>query len=196
MRFQAGTVTLAIGCTVILPVSFFAGTHLSAQPTSKAEQLPVEARLTPRHKQLLKALGLRIATPTYIPRGFALDKVLAEVDRQSTIGGVGYTIFYRRYDSNSNKEFCFAIEATNGGIGDLPDGSRSFPINSPTFGKSSLEYGEYGQGRSPTYISNWLGKGPFYHFVGAGVLPDLSACSNISSQEAIRVTESLQYQSY
>jgi len=181
---------------VILPAYLFASTYLAYQPTSTAEHIPVETQLTLQQIKLLKAVGLRIAVPTYVPREFTLDKVVAEIDQQSTIGGIGYTIFYRRFDSKSNKDFCFAIEATNGGIGDIPDGSRSFPINSPTLGKSSLEYGEYGQTKSPTFLSNWLGeeKGPFYRFVGAGVLPDLSKCSNISAQDAIRVTESLRYQ--
>ncbi|MBW4420953.1 MAG: hypothetical protein KME13_17235 [Myxacorys californica WJT36-NPBG1] len=196
MQCQAVMLGFAIGCTVTLPVGLFATTPLAAQPASGGQQIPVEAQLTSHQKQLLKAVGLKIAVPTYVPRGFTLDKVVAQVDRQSRIGGMGYTVFYRRYDSDSNKDFCFAIEATNGGIGDLPEGSRSFPINSPTFGKSSLEYGKYGGAKSPTYLSSWLGeeKGPFYRFVGAGVLPGLSTCSNISAQEAIRVTQSLRYQ--
>jgi hypothetical protein len=196
MQRQVVMVGLVIGCTVTLPVGLFACTQLAAQPTSRTEQSPIEVQLTPHHKQLLNAAGLRIVVPTYVPREFTLDKVVVEVDRQFRIGGISYVIFYRRYDSDSNKDFCFAVEATNGGIGDLPEGIRSYPINSPTFGKSSLEYGEYGQAKSPTYLSSWLGeeKGPFYRFVGAGVLPGLSTCSNISAQEAIRVTESLRYQ--
>jgi hypothetical protein len=196
MRFQAVLVGLVIDCVTILPACFFPSTYLSAQTISKTDQIPLEAQLTQHHKQLLNALGLRVAFPTYVPRGFTLEKIIAEVDQQSRIGGISYIIFYRLYDNNSNKDFCFAIEAINGGIGDIPEGSRSFPINSPAFGKSSLEYGKYGQAKSITYLSNWLGeeKGPFYRFVGAGVIPGLSTCSNISSQDAIRVTESLKYQ--
>lgn len=170
--------------------------HVSyAQPTPKKTQLPPETQLNPDQHRLLRALGLKIAMPTYVPPGFKLEKVQAEVERNTRIGGIGYTLIYRHYDVDSTKDFCFAIEATNGGIGDLPVGGRSYPINSPVFGKATLEYGEYGQASTPTFLSNWLGEtnGPFYHFVGAEVIPGLARCNNVSVQEAVRVTESLQY---
>ena len=128
-----------------------------------------------------------MAIPSYIPKGFELEKVLVKVERNTEFGGVGYTLFYRRYDSNSNKDFCFAIESTNGGIGDLPSGTRSFPINSPVFGKTTLEYGKYGQAEKPTLLSNWLGgeKGRFYRFAGVGIISSTSNCNNINTQEAI-----------
>jgi hypothetical protein len=49
-----------------------------------------------------------------------------------------------------------------------------------------------------TLLGNWLGaeNGLFYRFVGAGILPSLSRCDNISPQEAVRVSESLQYLPY
>ncbi len=200
-KFQRNQVGAILSCAIVLTASFFLSEHLLAQPKSKTvqrlskiEQLPEESKLSPYQKQLLKSLGIRIAVPGYVPHGFKLEKVLAEVDRDARSGGIGYTILYRKYDSNSNKDFCFAIEATNGGIGDLPEGVRSFPVNSPTFGKTTLEYGSYGEAGKSTFLSNWLGEenGPFYHFAGAGVVPETSNCSNISVQEAIRVTESLQ----
>lgn len=168
---------------------------LSGSTVSRKAQLSSEAQLSQAQVRLLESLGLRIVIPSYVPPGFKLEKVEAELDHSSTVGGISYRIIYRKYETGSGKDFCFAIEATNGGIGDLPSGERSFPVNSSVLGKSTLEYGSYGQASNPTLLGNWLGpeNGPFYRFVGAGVLPTLSRCDNISSQEAVRVTESLQY---
>ncbi len=182
-------------CSVLISAILVACTYLINQPPISAEPDSSQVQLNPRQIELLKTLGLKVAVPTYVQPGFALEKAIAEIDRQARIGGIGYTIVYRRYDSSKNQDFCFAIQATNGGISDLPDGSQTYPINSPAFGKSSLEYGEYGLANTPTYLSNWLGEesGPFYRFAGAGVIPELSNCRNLSPQEAMRVTESIQY---
>lgn len=152
-------------------------------------------QLTPAQLKLLQALGLKIAAPAYIPPGFQLETVQAEVQQHTRVGGMGYTLVYRRYDPNASKTFCFAIEGTNGGIGDIPAGSRSYPVNSPVLGQSTLEYGKYGQASGQTLLSNWLGteRGPFYRFAGVGVSPGLYNCSNVTPQEAVRVTESLRY---
>lgn len=153
-----------------------------------------ETQLLPVQVQILKATGLRIALPTYIPAGFRLSSIQARAER-SRVGELRYIIFYNRYDSNTGTEQCFTIEATNGGIGGIPPGSRSFPVNNATFGKSSLELGKYGTSKSPTLLSEWLGgtQGPFYRFAGAGINPDFGRCNNISPQEAVKVTESLRY---
>lgn len=166
-----------------------------AQTTLGKPRLAPEAQLNPLQLKLLRSLGLKIAVPTYVPAEFRLNRVQADVSQSTRVGGIGYTLFYRRYDANASQDFCFAIEATNGGIGDLPDGDRSYPVNSPVFGKTTLESGKYGKVANPTFLSNWLGeaKGPFYRFVGTGVIPGLSNCSNVTVQEAVRVTESLRY---
>ena len=154
-----------------------------------------EAQLTRSQIQLLKALGLRIATPSYIPPGFRLEVVQAELAHSLPSGQATYKLIYQKYDVNSGKTLCFAIEATNGGIGGLPPGKKSYPVNSPALGESTLEYGLYGDAANPTLLGNWLGteQGPFYRFVGANLASALSRCNNISPQEAVRVFESLQY---
>ena len=169
--------------------------YLLTQSRTEAKPLPSETILSSQQLRLLKTTLIKGATPTYVPTGFKLEKVQVEADRDTRVGGISYTIFYRRYDIGSNKDLCFAIEATNGGIGDLPEGIQSFPVNSPIFGKTTLEYGKYGQAKNPTFLSSWLGeeRGPFYRFAGAGIIPGFLNCTNISAQEAIRVTESLRY---
>ena len=167
--------------------------NVVSQPNKVARS--EEIQLSKAQIQLLKALGLRIAVPSYVPLGFKLEKVEAELEQNIRVGGISYRIIYKKYEPDSRKTFCFAIEATNGGIGDLPMGKRSYPVHSPVLGKSSLEYGIYGNASKTTFLGNWLGsnKGPFYRFVGADVVSSLSRCNNISFQEAVRISESLHY---
>ena len=146
--------------------------------------------LTPEQIRLLEAAGIRIVLPGYVPEGFEVEFVRAEVARTG-IGGVQSLIKFVRYAGSDTQ--CFAIRTTDGGIGGLPPGEESYPINSPVFGESTLEYGLYGQSNNPTFLSNWLGEGPFYSFMGAGVDAALDRCQNISADEAVRVVESLQY---
>lgn len=150
---------------------------------------PAEAKLTPAQIQQLRSLGIEIAVPTYIPNRFRVDKVKVQpCPPGSRRFCPQYTITYRGPNNT-----CFAIESTGGGIGGVPEGDRTFAINSPLFGDGLLELGKYGQSKTPTLLAQWLGNGPFYRFTGAGVIPELSRCNNISPQEAVRVTESLQY---
>ncbi len=196
MRRQTVVLGAGLGCALALLGILFSSQQPTPQTTAQAESQPAASSLTPVQQQLLEASGLAIALPAYVPPGFVLDKVIAEASRQARVGGVSYALVYQRYDSSTGQDFCFAIEATNGGIGGIPPGDESFAINSPTFGESTLEYGIYGTAQGSTYISNWLGTetGPFYRFVGADVLPSLSRCENIPAQEAIQVLESLTYQ--
>jgi hypothetical protein len=172
---------IVAGCVAIAPCS--------------AAPLPEEARLTQAQVKLLQSLGVRVAAPGYVPAGFRLEKVQAELARSTRVGGIGYSLIYQKYDSNSRKNLCFAIEATNGGIGSLPNGERSYPVKNPALGSSTIEYGRYSEVSNPTLLGNWLGgeNGPFYRFAGAGAIPALSRCENISAQEAVRVSESLVY---
>ena len=196
MRRQTVALGAGLGCTFALLGILFSSQQPTPQTTARADSQPAASALTPAQQQLLEASGLAIALPTYVPRGFVLEKVITEASRQARVGGVSYALLYRYYDSSTDQDFCFAIEATNGGIGGIPTGEESFAIDSPTFGESTLEYGIYGAAQGPTYISNWLGEetGPFYRFVGADVLPSLSRCENIPAQEAVQVLESLTYQ--
>lgn len=149
-----------------------------------------EAKLTTTQLQVLRSIGLKIALPTYVPANFRLSRALVEAGREN-VQGLRYLVVYENYDGDR----CFAIESASGGIGDLPQGSNSYAINSLLFGKSSLEQGLYGDAKQQTLLSQWLGSqnGPFYRFVGANVTAELSRCNNISPQEAVKVTQSIQY---
>jgi len=151
-----------------------------------------DAQLSPAQLQILKATGLKVATPSYVPSGFQLDEIQVNARRNSRVGGLGYLMIYRKLDRDSSQDFCFAIEATSGGIGDLPSGEKSFLVNNPTYGKTTLNLGKYGAANA-TLLSSWMGgdRGPFYRFAGAGVNPALSRCRNISPQEAVKVVESI-----
>lgn len=141
---------------------------------------------------LLRSLGTTIAAPTYTPPKFRLQSVIAELSSNTRIGGINYKLIYRS-NLAPDQTLCFAIESTNGGIGGIPTGENSYPTNSKSFGKSSIEFGKYGNNSEPTLLGEWLGNGPFYRFTGAGVIPELSLCENITPEEAVKVVESLQY---
>ncbi|MEA5464771.1 hypothetical protein [Leptothoe sp. PORK10 BA2] len=169
-------------------------TNLDIESTNRTtKQLPQEAQLTQPQVNLLKASGIEVVMPTYVPSEFNLEYVNAELARYQGVGGASYRIIFQKYDVETSRSFCFAIEATNGGIGDLPSGLASYSVASQELGESTLEYGIYGESSRPTLLGNWLGTGPFYRFVGSGVYSSLSRCDNISVQEAIKISESLQY---
>jgi hypothetical protein len=152
-------------------------------------------QLTPAQVQLLQSLGMKIAVPTYIPAGFEITIVRAEILPGSAGGTPRYILFYR--DSNNS---CFGIEATGGG-GRNPELESSLPVNSRFFGSSyKLNYGKSAKAaNSRSYMfSDWMERdGNFYRFAGTSeeVPPasSKSACKNISPEEAVRVTESLEY---
>ncbi|KAM3115699.1 hypothetical protein [Phormidesmis sp. 146-33] len=150
-----------------------------------------DAQLSPAQLQILKATGLKAASLSYVPLGFRLDEIQVNAQRNARIGGLRYLMIYRKFGRDTSQDFCFAIEATSGGIGDLPSGEKSFPVNNPTYGKTTLELGRFGSANRSTLLSNWIGSGPFYRFTGADVNPALNRCRNISPQEAVKVVESI-----
>ncbi|OUC14728.1 MAG: hypothetical protein B0A82_10360 [Alkalinema sp. CACIAM 70d] len=155
---------------------------------------------TARQLLALQASGLRLALPSFVPEGFRLNQVLTTTRRSSRLGGYAYTAIYEKVTGAQTQ--CFAIEATSGGIGDLPQSQiASYPINikASQFSQGSLEFDLYGKSTTPTLLSSWLSDitmaapAAFYRFTGAGVIPDLAQCSNLSPQEAVTVIESLRY---
>ncbi|AVH64127.1 hypothetical protein [Nostoc sp. 'Peltigera membranacea cyanobiont' N6] len=186
MKLFKYPIKLASSCFAICVIASTAA--VIAQP--KPPQTNSVIKLTPTQLKVLRSLGLKIALPSYVPTNFHADKVIVSAGREN-VDSLRYLIVYQ----NLSADKCFAIESVSGGIGDLPAGSRSYPINSPIFGKSTLEQGLYGNAKQPTLLSQWWGEqnGPFYRFVGTGVMPELSNCGNVTPQEAVKVSQSIQY---
>ncbi|NJK74626.1 MAG: hypothetical protein HC849_11615 [Oscillatoriales cyanobacterium RU_3_3] len=186
----------------IATITAIAGTNLTsvtAEMPQNRGQLLANSQLSQTQIDRLKSLETKVAVPTYVPAGFQV----AGLQIQPCPSGVrrfcpNYVIIYR----NSNNS-CFAIESTGGGIGDMPSDNleKSYPVNNSILGKSAvLKYRKNPQRSGPTLTGNWSGQGPFYRFTGAGsrfflnnVSTELSNCSDISPQEAVRVWESLRY---
>jgi hypothetical protein len=186
MKLFKYSVNLASYCVVACIIASW--DVVIAQP--KPSQTNSGIKLTVLQLKVLRSLGLKVALPTYVGANFSAEKVLVEAGREN-VQSLRYLVVYQNFSADK----CFAIESASGGIGDLPSGSRSYPINSPIFGKSVLELGLYGNAKQPTLLSQWLGSqnGPFYRFVGTGVVPELSNCSNVTPQEAVKISQSIRY---
>lgn len=188
-----------ITITIISAILATSVQSVTAERSTNQEQLLANAQLSDRQTNQLKSLGVKVAIPSYVPAGFKV----ASVQVKPCPSGVrrfcpNYAIIYR----NPNNS-CFAIESTGGGIGDMPSAGleRDYPVNNSILGKGAvLKYRKNDRLSGPTLIGTWMGKGPFYRFTGAGsrlfldtAPPELSNCSDISAQEAVRVWESLRY---
>lgn len=188
---------ITIATITAIPVTNLAS--VTAEIPPNRGQLQANSQLSRSQIDRLKSLGTKVAVPTYVPAGFQV----AGLQIQPCPSGVrrfcpNYAIIYR----NSNNS-CFAIESTGGGIGDMPSDNleKSYPVNNSILGKSAvLKYRKNSRLSGPTLTGNWSGQGPFYRFTGADsrlflntAPPELSNCNDISSQEAVRVWESLRY---
>lgn len=199
----------------LLIISAIAAGIAVVQFTLAASRTPT---LTNQQKATLKALGIKIALPAYVPAGFRVDKVQVEacpsgVPRSATGTcrfGPAYGIVYR-----SANNTCFAIEATGGGIGG-PAYDYAFPVDTQLFGQVSLQFGQNTdkqpqpateqQLASPqkNLFMDWGGDGPFYRLIGAdfirntyyGERPGKSVthCRNtLTPQEAAKIVRSLEW---
>ncbi len=144
--------------------------------------------VTPAQLQQMQAVGMRMVMPTTVPPGFRLTDVIRRSDSRF---GPSYLLVYRKESA------CFGIEGTRGGIGGIPAGDAgSYPIKNAVLGKGQLEQ-RRSSAEQPQLISQWMGRDPFYRFVGANYSfnggSELANCQNISVKDAILVSESLRY---
>lgn len=117
--------------------------------------------LNNQQKLLLKSLGIEIAVPSYVPKGFRVADVQVTpcpANAQRNAKGVcrfgpSYTIVYRNYQNN-----CFEVNAIGGGIGG-PDGKYSRKVNSPILGEVDLNI-DVSRGERSQPISEEMGKLP------------------------------------
>lgn len=119
----------------------------------------ISGKLTEQQRSILKSLGIKIAVPTYIPKGFRVSDVLTSpcpAQMRRGIDGVcrfgpNYTIVYRNSQNN-----CFEVNAIGGGIGG-PDGKYSRKIISKILGEVDLNI-DVARDRPSQPISKVIGK--------------------------------------
>jgi len=181
---------------------------------------PINAQkfnLTSAQESSLLSLGIKIAVPSYIPTGFVVSEVKVEPcpseakrTAQNTCRfGPQYGIIYR-----NDHNFCFAIEATGGGIGSVAY-EYSFPVATTLFGEVYLQFGEFlGETKNPSeqqlnssqnnLLMSWGGESPFYRLIGADFIRSsysrgresnlVSQCeNNITPAEATKIVQSLEW---
>ncbi len=165
-------------------------TQSVAQNTSSqaAQTRILDLGVTQSQLQQMKAVGMRMVMPTTVPAGFRLTTVASRSDSRF---GPSYLLVYRKGSA------CFGIEGTRGGIGGIPTGDAgSYPIKNAVLGRGQLEY-RRSSTEQPQLISQWMGRDPFYRFVGANYQfnggSELAGCQDISVKDAILVSESLRY---
>ncbi len=169
--------------------------------------------LSPQDQTALKALGIVIAVPTYVPTGYAVKKVEVEPcpagserSLKGTCGfGPSYSIAYRNAVA---KDSCFfAIEATGGGAGGLDGEFRTRPVSTRLLGDVGVLFGELdGSAKVPSaaqlnspqsnlqtdWKSDASGKSDMlYRVVGHPVKPAPECKNTITPNEVIKIVQSL-----
>jgi hypothetical protein len=119
------------------------------------------SKLTEKQKSILKSLGIAIAVPSYIPKGFRVSDIQIDPcprDARREPNGVcrfgpSYTIIYRNFQNN-----CFEVNAIGGGLGG-PDGKYSRKVISKILGEVDLNI-DMASDRPSQPISKAMGKSP------------------------------------
>ena len=169
----------------------------TSENTSESKvPLPYKAAtaLLPEQIEALRSTEFEIVLPEYVPEGFSVTAVRTEVNKEARFRDTSALIVFSKAGGEDSRDTCFGISSTAGGIGGLPPGEVSYPVSPSAFEVSTLEYGQYGESEDPTLLGQWLGEGPFYRFAGAGTEAELADCNNVDSDEAVKITESFQYQ--
>jgi len=133
--------------------------------------------------QEMKSLGMRMVMPKNVPSGFQLTNFVTQDDGRFQ----RYLLVYRKGAQ------CFGVEGTTGGIGGFPSGTASYPVKNAVLGRGQIE--QFNE--APQLLGQWLGRGPFYRFVGAGYDfnggTELAGCQNVTPKDAVFVSEALRY---
>jgi hypothetical protein len=165
--------------------------------------------LSASQQRSLKALGIKIAIPQYVPQGFRVVSVRTEPCRAgSSVDANGvcrfgpdYTVVY-----GNDRNHCFAVSATGGGIGG-PSGRYTREVNSKILGKVDVNVGMGSGERMTAAIANtpnenvWTfpaGKSPFYS-VGTTIdnrARSATTCNKaafMTPNELIKIVQSLEF---
>jgi hypothetical protein len=200
--------SLTVFSVVSLPTLAHSEVYLTQRSQNQA-QLPANAGLTQAQIRQLRSLGIRIVVPTYVPRGFQIASVRAELEPSCPprfrSQCARYAIIYR-----NSTNYCFAIESVGDGIGGGAARENAIAVVTRIFGRTTLYYGRYQdpemRQRFPDadLYMEWVGNGPFYRFTGAGLVrqtyygerlsqPVAQCRNNISPQEAVKVIRSFSF---
>ncbi len=150
---------------------------------------PAGSQLRPDQLARLRAIGAPVAVPGYVPAGFRLTSVDTHPCPRGVGGASPACRFGPQYVLRYVKGAAsFDIEGTNGGIGDTGDDYRMV-VRNAVYGPVTLYFGtgRHGFGAEkpappamthtaqPRLISEWIGRQPFYHLIGANVVPSDAA---------------------
>ncbi|MEZ0372576.1 MAG: hypothetical protein ACAI44_26020 [Candidatus Sericytochromatia bacterium] len=161
--------------------SFRPGTH-SLRLAAAATQ-----GLSPEQIRQLKALGIKIMLPSYIPKGYKVYSVFAETVPGKSLGsGPRYTVNY----TGPNAEM-FALEAASSGIGD-PPADKWLTLQHPQLGKMTVVTIEREAGKT-IFLTDWIGKGPFYHLVSPAMVNRKLQPQPVSRTEFLKLARSLAF---
>ena len=114
-----------------LVASFVIPSYAQANPVNNGHSL-----ITPSLQKSLKSLGIKIAIPQYVPKGFRVATIKTEPCPAGTpvnANGVcrfrpSYAVLYRNAQNH-----CFAVNAIGGGIGG-PNGRYTRAVNTKILG--------------------------------------------------------------
>lgn len=164
--------------------------------------------LSTKDQIALKALGIKIAVPTYVPTGYTVKKVEVEPcpKGSSCRSGPKYSIAYRNAVA---KDSCFfAIEATGGGVGGPSGEFRTQPVSTRLLGNVAVSFGDPNSNSAkvpsaaqlnspqPSLQSDWKkensGKSDqLYRVIGHRLKPAPECKNTITPNEVIKIMQSL-----
>lgn len=124
----------------------------------------------------MRALGLPVVVPHWLPEGFALEK--ATVERDPLSGAFSELLF--EAPTGAFVQICVASD----GVGDVFRGATRHSFENPFFGSAAMEWYE-DEDEGVDFRSPWLPASheafPVLLLAGRGLLPE----------EAVRVAENL-----
>jgi len=167
----------------------------SSVPATTISQLP---GMTKPQLAALNALGVKVAVPGYIPKGFRVVNVTTQCPGETLKTcrpGPSYDIVFR-----SPAGTCFVIEGTSGGIGD-GNLEQTVTVKSKLFGPIKIglnnsRYPKRSDAKIDPIFTEWLTQsprsGPFYHFYSGEPYP-AGCTSKVPFNEAVKIVESLKW---
>lgn len=179
----AGVGLLLIGATTAVHAQDIAGEQAQAFQLA-ASNLTTQGINAEQAKQL-KALGIKILVPGYIPKGYRLYGVFAENRGGGPGGGPSYTI---SYTSETTAEM-FAVVAASSGIGSAPADKTQKVWNGELGNITVLT--QMREGAKPFLMTDWIGKGPFYQVTSPAMVNRKLMPQPLAEAEFLKIVKSL-----